>query len=130
MNKKIILAATVLLFGALFLIAYTGKGSTYFVFLKYVPGGDKTGHVVLMCLLSTVLSWLLSFRYLEIGRMRVYYGIIAVFVFITIEEFLQLLSPYRTFDLMDLACNYIGLALAGVIIAIYADRGKVRQNKT
>ena len=119
MNKVIIGLVTVLFFGAVFLIAYTGNGSIYFSFLKYIPGGDKTGHVVLLCLMSTVLTWLLSFRYFKIWKIRLYYGIITVFVFITFEEFLQLVSPYRNFDLIDLGCNYIGIALAGIIISVY-----------
>ena len=100
----------------MFAIAYTGNGPTYFAFLKYIPGGDKTGHTVLMCVLSVVLSWLFAFRRLRFNRLRIPYGIFGVFVFITAEEFLQLLSPNRSFDLIDLTANYLGIALAFAII--------------
>ena len=97
-------------FGVVFTIAYTGNGHVYAGFLKHVPGGDKTGHVVLLCILAFASSWFGSFRFFRVGRV-----IFAVFVFITIEEFLQILSPNRTFDLLDLACNYVGITLAYLI---------------
>ena len=115
-SKLAIGTLVVLFFAAVFAIAYTGNGPTYFAFLKYVPGGDKTGHTLLMCFLAIVLSWLLSFRGLYFKKVRIYYGVLSVFVFITIEEFLQLLSPNRNFDLIDLAANYLGIVLAFAII--------------
>jgi len=107
---------TVLLFAAILVIAYTGNGSTYFAFLKYVPGGDKTGHALLMCVLSVVLSWLFDFRGLKLKGMPLPYGVLCVFAFITAEEFLQTFSANRTFDLFDLAANYVGIALALVVV--------------
>jgi len=99
----------------MFIIAYTGNWS-YFSFLKYVPGGDKTGHVVSLYILAYSFSWFSSFSYFKIKGKKIYYGVISVAIFITIEEFLQLLSPYRTFDLLDLCCNYLGVMLAFISI--------------
>jgi len=122
MYKLIAGFITALFFGAIFTIAYTGNGSTCFSFLRYIPGGDKTGHVILMCILSIILTWISSFRSLKIRTYQIYYGTLTVFVFITAEEFLQRLSPYRTFDLLDLSCNYIGLVLASIILRLYTKR--------
>lgn len=116
---------TVLFFTIVFFIAYTGKGPIYFAFLRYVPGGDKTGHTLLMCFLAVVLSWLLAFRRLRLNQqLRIPYGILGVFAFITIEEFVQMLSPNRDFELADLAANYLGLVLA------YAAIGRIERFKT
>lgn len=118
-NKKIIGGlCTLVLFSAIFYVAYSGKGSTYFSFLKHLPGGDKTGHVFLLFILSFALTWLSSFRSFQMKRLRMFYGIFATFTFITIEEFLQVLSPYRSFDLIDLMCNYLGIALAQILVMV------------
>jgi hypothetical protein len=115
-----------LFFAAVFLIAYTGNGSVYLAFVDDVPGKDKTGHVVMIGCMSLLLSWLSSFRFLPLKNVRLYYGIVAVFIFITIEEFLQLLAPYRSFDLIDLSCNYLGILLAHLIcLLIGMPRSKV-----
>lgn len=110
-KKNVIGLATIFLFGAIFAIAYSGKGEVCFTFLRYIPGGDKTGHVFLLCLLSVALTWLSSFRSFLFIRVRIYYGVVATLTFITIEEFLQIVSPNRSFDLIDLACNYFGITL-------------------
>ena len=47
-----------------------------------------------------------------------YYGVISVFTLITLEEFFQLLSPHRTFDLIDLSCNYLGIGLAFIAAGV------------
>ncbi|MDF7800987.1 VanZ family protein [Pontiellaceae bacterium B1224] len=103
---------TLLFFAVVLWIAYSGRGGTMFAFLKHVPGGDKTGHVLLMGFLAFTLSWLTSFRVIRMGIIQVQLGAIAVFIFITIEEFAQLFSANRTFDLLDLSCNYLGIGLA------------------
>lgn len=117
--KLIIGLITILFFGAIFTVAYTGNGNVCFSFLKYIPGGDKTGHVILLCVLAVILTWISSFRSFEICKVRIYYGIFSVFIFITIEEFLQILSPHRSYDLIDLACNYTGVILASIIMRLY-----------
>ncbi len=119
--------ATALAFTAVFLIAYTGRSGTYFAYLRHVPGGDKTGHVLLIGFLGFVLSWLSGFRAWRPGRWPVPYGIVVVFVFITIEEFVQQVSPHRSFDLMDLLCNYIGLGLALGLVAWCRGRPRVEE---
>ena len=116
--KLLVLLFTTLFFGTIFFIAYSGN-SSFFRFLKYVPGGDKTGHVVSLFILSLSFSWFSSFKYMKIKGIKIYYGVLFIAFFITIEEFLQLLSPYRTFDLLDLSCNYLGISLAILGIKFY-----------
>ena len=128
-SKLIVLLATLLFFGAVFLIAYTGRGDKYFDFLKYIPGGDKTGHLVLLAALSFIISWLLSFRGARFKKVKVHYGILLVAAFITIEEFVQIFSPYRTSDVLDLLCNYLGILIAFLGISFH-ERRKVGQPDT
>lgn len=123
MNRNNLLKLTAGMVAALFFtvvltIAYTGRGAVYFTVLERVPGGDKTGHALLMCALGMLFSWVLSFQNWQVGGVKLYYGALFVLVGITVEEFLQLFSPYRNFDLADLAANYAGIALALVLIEV------------
>lgn len=115
-TKFIVAFATLLFFATVFFIAYTGRGNTYFAFLKHIPGGDKTGHLTLLAILAFALSWVLAHRFFSWASIRIYWGVLAVIIFITVEEFVQILSPYRTFDWIDLSCNYIGIGIAHLVI--------------
>lgn len=124
--RMVVLIATVVFFGLVFTIAYTGNGPVCFAFLKHVPGGDKTGHVVLLAILSISISWVLGFKGIRARNIRIHYGIISVFIFITIEEFCQILSPCRSFDLADLSCNYLGIFMAWTGISMVERRARTR----
>lgn len=119
MFRVAVLIATVVFLGLVFAIAYTGNGPYYFAFLKYIPGADKTGHVVLLGILSIAISWVLRFKGIRVRKVKIHYGVISVFIFITIEEFCQILSPYRSFDLVDLSCNYLGILIAWAGISFF-----------
>jgi polysaccharide biosynthesis protein VpsQ len=77
------------------------------------PFGDKFGHFVLIGTLTFLLNYALNGRMLGIGGQKVLLGCSIVAVAITIEEFSQIWIPIRTFDLVDLAANYLGIAMAG-----------------
>lgn len=84
-----------------------------FRFIRAVPGGDKVGHFVLMGGFGFLanLSW--SCRTVRIAGRSVLLGSIIVFTIITLEELSQSLIPYRSFDLLDLLADYLGVIFFG-----------------
>jgi polysaccharide biosynthesis protein VpsQ len=80
-----------------------------------LPFGDKFGHLFLIGTLTFLLNYALDGRTLKIGNLKVLLGCAIVAVAITIEEFSQIWMPLRTFDLIDLSANYLGIALAGLV---------------
>ena len=127
--RSMVFGVTLLLFGLILTIAYTGNGPACFAFLNYIPGHDKTGHVALLFLLTSAISWALLLRGIRMQRLKIYYGVCAVFLFITAEEFIQIFSPHRTFDLLDLSCNYLGILVAWAGLSLYEKR-KTRAAQT
>lgn len=125
-----LLILSIVFFSVVLTIAYTGNGPTCFAFLKYIPGEDKTGHVVLLCALSLSISWALSLRGIHLRKVKFHAGILAVLAFITIEEFLQILSPNRTFDFLDLASNYVGILIAWLVLSLYERKHSQRVDPT
>ena len=98
------------------LLASLGYGPALFGFVNRIPGGDKTGHFVLMGLLAfAVTGWLAPapWRGGPVGMVRATALVVAL---VTLEELLQLLVPVRRFTLTDLLASYAGIltgALAG-----------------
>lgn len=66
---------------------------------------DKVGHLVMVGLLAALLDlWL---RHKSLGPVP--WAIVVIGGVSVIDECAQSLSPYRTFDLLDLACNVVGV---------------------
>lgn len=100
-------------------LAYTGRGKPMFDFLRTLPGGDKLGHIVLMFLASVAMSAVFCFKGFKIGCWRIYIGALLVLVVISIDEYCQQFSFWRSFDWLDIACNVVGVTAAIVTVNIY-----------
>ncbi|WP_041549555.1 VanZ family protein [Chamaesiphon minutus] len=79
-----------------------------------LPFGDKCGHLVLIATLTFLLNYALNGRKVKIGRLKILLGGTIVAVAMTVEEISQIWMPLRTFDLIDLSANYLGITLAGL----------------
>jgi polysaccharide biosynthesis protein VpsQ len=79
------------------------------------PFADKTLHALLIGGAGFWLNLWLSGRAWRVGRLALPVGIGLTFGIALGEEFLQLLSPNRTFDLLDLTFDVIGLAIAWLL---------------
>ena len=96
-------------------VAYWADSGTMPALLKLVyafPNGDRLGHVVLYGLLAFLLNAALPGRRLSIGRFSLPVGAFIAVVFGALEEFSQFFFPNRTPDLVDLACGWLGIAVA------------------
>jgi polysaccharide biosynthesis protein VpsQ len=80
-----------------------------------LPFGDKFGHIIFIGTLAYLLNYALADRLTKIGNYKILLGCLIIAVAMTIEEFSQIWIPNRTFDLMDLAANYLGISIAGWI---------------
>jgi hypothetical protein len=96
-------------------LANTGGHSVFFDFIRSLPYGDKLGHFCLFGLLTLILVVGSKFCSFRLGRIRIYYGVLAVTVFVVGEELSQAFIPTRTFDLIDLAADALGISLATTI---------------
>jgi polysaccharide biosynthesis protein VpsQ len=91
-----------------------GRIQKFIGWVNMLPFGDKCGHVLLIGTLAFLLNYALNGRMIKIGDQRILLGGSIVAIVITIEEFSQIWIPSRTFDLVDLAANYLGITIAGL----------------
>jgi polysaccharide biosynthesis protein VpsQ len=80
-----------------------------------LPFGDKFGHIIFIGTLAYLLNYALANQLIKIGKYKILLGCLIIAVTMTIEECSQIWIPNRTFDLGDLAANYLGISIAGWI---------------
>jgi polysaccharide biosynthesis protein VpsQ len=91
------------------------NGTSYFMFMHYIPYGDKVGHFVLMGMFSLMLNLALRARTIRIWRLNYLLGSLIVAVLVLIEEISQIFVGGRTFDFGDLLSDYAGVLVFGEI---------------
>ncbi|MCJ8346220.1 VanZ family protein [bacterium] len=107
-------------------IANSGSGNYYFSFLKYIPGGDKTGHFFLMgtlCFLSNAFVVSQKFKPLKVPMLK---GTFFVICFVLLEEISQIFIKSRTFDLQDLVADFCGILFFDLVFRVWQ---KFQSNK-
>ncbi|HEX8174524.1 MAG TPA: VanZ family protein [Pyrinomonadaceae bacterium] len=83
--------------------------------VRQTPYADKAGHFLLMGVLSLLVNLALSCRKTRIGKLSLLTGSLVVAVVVTLEEFSQIFVRYRSFDPVDLLCDYAGIILFGLL---------------
>ena len=115
MIKWIAGAFILFIFYTIYLANNAAHDHIFFVFVKWLPYGDKFGHLGLigtLALLVNLAIGLKVFRGWYFGRTPILLGTIIISILVILEEFSQLFLINRTFDLGDLAFDFIGIVLA------------------
>lgn len=76
-----------------------------------VPWGDKIGHFSLFGIMALLLNVALHFRRINIKKRLFHLGSVIVFAFAVVEEFTQLAFSTRTFDLLDMLFDLLGIGI-------------------
>ena len=106
-------AAYVVAIVCIVLAATLGWGDLWAVIYE-VPYADKVAHVVLLGGLTIALDVLFRQPRMAAGIPTV---AVVLLLIASVEECLQAFVPTRTFDLLDLACNYAGIVAASLYLA-------------
>lgn len=109
--------AFIVLLVLIVIVADSGRGQVFFALIEAIPGGDKTGHFVLMGLASFLVNLSLSAARVQIGPVRLLKGSLIVAVVVTLEEASQLLFASRGASVLDLLADYAGIVLFGAFAA-------------
>ena len=110
------------------LAADTRQPEWLFFWVQQVPLGDKLGHFVLFGVLSLLVNRALGFRHLRLGP---YYqiGSLCVLSFALAEELSQFYLPNRTLDIVDAACDVLGVG-AFTAITVMMMRGQPKATES
>lgn len=112
---KAVAVLYLIVIGVIICLANTGQLGPVAQMIRKVPYGDAVLHALLMGLLAAAVNQLLGGRTVRLGRGTVLLGTLLVVAFVIIEEATQLFIANRTFSLIDLGADFIGIGLAGII---------------
>ena len=118
MNTRSITVLYILLLASIIYLADHHQYYSIFSIIRIIPGGDKCGHFLLMGLFSFLLNASLCCRTVEVFLRRMLLGSVIVSVVVTLEELSQIFLQYRSFDLVDLLFDYLGIWVFGKV-ALY-----------
>ncbi len=85
----------------------------WFRLVRHLPGGDKTGHFLIMGTVSFLVTLAFSSARIRGRRLGAVGCVLMVGAVVTVDEFLQLLFPTRSFSLGDLLANWLGILSFG-----------------
>jgi polysaccharide biosynthesis protein VpsQ len=98
--------------------ADVGAGDRLWGWLKQIPMGDKIGHCSLMLTLSALTNLTLRCRTIRPGQSAMLLGTAIVVTLVLGEEFSQIWIPGRSFDMLDIAADLVGIGCGDLIARI------------
>lgn len=93
------------IFLTILVLAYTGR------LPSFLSGNDKLGHLVLYFLATYLGHRILNYRRVNLLTFPIPLFPLLFGIFTVVEEFLQALSPNRSFDGIDLIASFAGIWL-------------------
>jgi hypothetical protein len=105
--------------GLIVVAADAGVGARYWGWLGGVPLGDKLGHLGLMFAFCLLANLALAVRRVP-GRPGLLVGTAIVSVLVITEECSQRWIPGRSFDLLDLAADALGILFGDLLSRVSA----------
>ena len=115
-NLRILLPLGFFIFIAFIIyLADTADHNFAFRVIGHIPYGDKLMHGLLYGVMALLLNYGLKFKSYKFLSFDVQVGAMAVLVFATIEEISQYWIASRTFDLLDLLADFVGVILFSLI---------------
>jgi len=109
--KKLALLAIAVFFGSSILVSIQPE---WFEFVHGIPGRDKLIHFLGAGILAVFMVTGFSPVVVRTRTYGPFSILVAIALLVTIEEFGQIALPSRTFDLTDLGCSYVGIAVFGL----------------
>lgn len=109
----VMLGVIVLFAGTLIVLADAGRCQALFYRVGQIPAGDKVAHCFLFGSMAFLANTALKGGRLRLGTLTLLKGSLFVLIPTVLEEFSQLFFRSRTFDLLDLLADGVGVFLGG-----------------
>ena len=90
-------------------------GNSVFGLLHGIPHIDKAGHFFLYGLLTYLLSFALKHRSLQLMAIRIPLAPVIMLIATFMEECSQISQEFRTFSLLDMLANAIGIVCFSIL---------------
>jgi polysaccharide biosynthesis protein VpsQ len=108
-SARFVLLFFVLFLGLVIYTADTGSGDRYWGWLKELPLGDKVGQFCSMSTFCLLVNLSTGWAGVRVIRGTPLWGTLLVTILVVSGEFSQQFFPSRSFDLLDLMADLIGI---------------------
>lgn len=128
-TKSALIAFSLFLAG-LVVLADSGHGGWLFALAGRIPAGDKLGHFLLFGTLSCLLNGHWRGKTLRLFGRTALWGSTLIMAVVTLEECSQVFFRSRTFDLLDLTADAVGIWFGGRLVRACLRRPPARPPAT
>jgi polysaccharide biosynthesis protein VpsQ len=101
------------------IVADSGEGGWLFALAGKIPAGDKAGHFLLFGPVAFLVNLLWRAATTRLLGVRVLKGTAIVLAVVALEECSQVFFRSRTFDLLDLSADVLGIWVCGRLAVGY-----------
>lgn len=116
--------ATLLAFAFIVVVIYSANSGSEIIrgLSGVMPYFDKLAHAVIFGSFTLLAVLALRCRMICVGPAKIYLGFICVAIFVVAEEFSQIFIETRSFDLLDLLADFIGMLSAVLFVSVIRRR--------
>lgn len=127
-RAKVALVLLGLFLVSLVVLADSGEGGWLFALSGKIPAGDKVGHFILFGPAAFLVNLLWRAATIRLLGVRVLKGSAVFLAIVALEESSQVFFRSRTFDLLDLAADALGIWVCGRLAVGYLNwkRAQIR----
>ena len=124
--KYILLVLFLLFAGWVILEANLGYDNALVDFIRSIEHGDKIAHFLLFGSFTFLLNLALSLRTYKVGKLEFLIGSLIVLLIAMVEEFSQIIIPFRVFNWWDMLSNTLGIIVFSYLsIFFYHKKGQL-----
>ena len=117
--KYFLLLIFLVLSGWVILEANLGYDNILVDFIRSIDHGDKIAHFLLFGTFTFLLNLALSLRSFRVGRMDILIGSLIVLLIAMVEEFSQIIIPFRVFNWWDMLSNTLGIIVFSFLSILF-----------
>ncbi|TNE46899.1 MAG: trypsin [Deltaproteobacteria bacterium] len=110
---KILASGFAIFLAVIIVLADSGRGQSLFALVRHLPGGDITGHFLLLGTMSLLLNAALKFKTFSWRGRNILWGTVLLLAIATLEESSQIFFVSRSFSWSDMAANTVGILVFG-----------------
>jgi hypothetical protein len=108
--------------GVIVLANFSATYPMFIASVRQLPGGDKTAHFLLVGVLALLLNSAMNAATVRVAGLTFLKGNLILVLLATLEELSNLIQPGRTYSLLDLQFNYLGIFAFGWMSLWFAKR--------
>lgn len=104
---------------AIIYMANTKTEFALFDLVRKLPLGDKMMHFLLIGTITLLVNLSLRLRIVKMFGIKILLGTVVIFCLTTLEECSQMFLPNRSFDLLDMSANILGIIVFSLFALLF-----------